>query len=320
MLSRVADSLYWTSRYLERAEHTARLLDVHHTLTLELHPQQEQQRYRSVLASLQIEEAFWSDVAPPSPEELSFDGSRLHSIVSCITCARENARQIREQISSEMFEELNRLYLHVRQPATRESFRVEPHRFYQHVKENAHLFQGLTDSTMTHEQGWQFLQVGRFLERSGALANLLQVQLVPFLAKSGDDSYLELLGLLKSCTAWEAYCKVKSADLQPRETLNFLLLNPLFPHSVHFAVRKLVTAFQKIAQSTGMTSTSNLEPVLGKLLADLQFTSVEELVQEQDGQPSCALLGRVQNTLTAAHTLLYRCYLSEHWERSHLSG
>lgn len=319
MLSRVADSLYWMSRYLERAEHTARLLDVHHTLTLELHPEQEQKRYRAVLATLQISEAFWSGSQMPTPECLTFDAQRPDSIASCIASARENARQIREQISSEMFEELNRLYLHSRLDETRQVFAVEPHQFYRHVKEGAQLFQGVTDSTMTHGQGWQFIQVGRYLERSGALANLLQSQLVQLLDRNSNETYLELLGILKSCTAWEAYCKVYSAELCPTEILNFLLLNRDFPHSVHFSVKKLVTSFQKLAESTGMTHRSNLEPVLGKLQAELQFTTPEELVTDTEGGSDCPLLGRVQQALNQAHSLLHRCYLSEHWERSHLS-
>jgi uncharacterized alpha-E superfamily protein len=318
VLSRVADSLYWMSRYLERAEHTARLLDVHHTLTLELHPEQEQKRYRAVLATLQVSEAFWEGTEMPTPESMTF-GTRPDSIASCIASARENARQIREQISSEMFEEINRLYLHSRTEETHRVYHVEPHLFYRQVKEGAQLFQGLTDSTMTHGQGWQFIQVGRYLERSGALANLLQSQLVQLLDQNPHETYLELLGTLKSCTAWEAYCKVYSAELCPTEILNFLLLNRNFPHSVHFSVKKLVTSFQKLAESTGMTHRSNLEPVLGKLQAELQFTTPEELVITKDGVSDCPLLGRVQQALNLAHSLLYRCYLSEHWERSSLS-
>ena len=121
MLSRVGDSLYWMSRYLERAEHTARLLDVHHNLTLALFPQQERQRFRRVLEALQVPAERIAEGGLPTPEELTFDPLRGESVAASINSARENARQIREQISSEMFVQVNRLFLHMRDPRGAES-------------------------------------------------------------------------------------------------------------------------------------------------------------------------------------------------------
>ena len=172
MLSRVADSLYWMSRYLERAEHTARMLDVHQHFALELVQEQAHSRYQRLLEALQVV-AKGAVLDPgPSLESLTFDAQFPDSISYALATSRENARQIREQISSEMYEQINRLYLRIRRPESRERFPIEPHAIYQEVKDGAHLFQGITDSTMTHGQGWHFIQLGRYLERAAAVANL----------------------------------------------------------------------------------------------------------------------------------------------------
>ena len=312
MLSRVAESLYWMSRYLERAEHTSRLLDVHQQLSLELPPQNAEQRFNRVLDALQVDGPR-DDV---SLENLTFAPDRPESVLNSVGAARENARQIREQISSEMFEQLNRLYLLVRQAGTRESYKVEPHKFYQEVKEGAHLFQGITDSTMTHGQGWYFIQAGRFLERAGSIATLIDVMLLPLMENADPHYlYLELLGVLRSCTAWEAYCKVYTAELAPESMLEFLLLNRDFPHSLYHSVDQLVGALRSLAEATGATTRPVLEPLVGRLQSNLRYTPLCELLPEGGAR---AFLSQARQTLNQTHGLLYRLYLSEHYERSGL--
>src|SRR5580765_6066459 len=175
MLSRVADSLYWMSRYLERAEHTARLLDVNLNLMLDESSTSSEHRWLRVLHALghpaNIE---WAGDPYALTRSITFDTGRKASIVSCIIAARENSRHVREQISTEMWQRLNSLYLQVTRPhigAEREGHASE---FLQSVLEAAHQFQGITDSTMSHGEGWQFIQVGRFIERASATAMLLE--------------------------------------------------------------------------------------------------------------------------------------------------
>jgi len=302
VLSRVADSLYWTARYLERAEHTARVLDVHLHLVLDLEPAAAQQRWERVLQTLNAGE-------DQTPEKLTFDSSNFASIVSCIGAARENARQIREQISSEMFEELNRLYLYVRAPETRERFAVEPHAFFVAVKEGAHLFQGITDSTMTHGQGFRFIQVGRLMERAGAVASLLQQHLTPLLSTSEpEQSYLEMLGLLKACTAWEAYCKVYSADLQAENVAEFLLLHPEFPHSVHYCVERLYRALQAIGEETGVRAARDLNKVAGGVRARLRYQRIDDVLSDSLER----FLNRVRGRLAEIHEGIFSIYVADH--------
>ncbi len=311
MLSRVAESLYWMSRYLERAENTARLLDVHLNLNLELTPLVGQRRYQDVLAALQVS---YPEGQPPTLAELTLDAAVLESVSSCIGSARENARQIREQISSEMFEQLNKLYLYIRSRPTQDRFAIEPHSVYAKVKDGIHLFQGITDSTMTHGQGWQWIRAGRYLERGNMISGLLLHHLRHLLEESEADPqhYSELLGLLKSCTAWEAYCKVNGAELTNLRVADFLLLNRDFPHSLHFAIGEMAKAFEALAQTTGMTAQANLESKVGRLLARLRYTDIQELME----QSMLDFFTQVSNDLNQANDRLYRVYLSQSFARS----
>ena len=163
MLSRVADCAYWMSRYLERAEHTARLGDVCLGLTLDRSSDTVRRLMGAVGAAPKGYGVRIEGIENAAPEV------RLNKTIgACVAAARENARQVREQISTEMWEQLNRLYLNVsRSRAARGSA------FYMHIKEASHLFQGVTDSTMIHTEGWHYIQIGRSIERAAATATML---------------------------------------------------------------------------------------------------------------------------------------------------
>jgi uncharacterized alpha-E superfamily protein len=315
MLSRVADHLYWLSRYLERAEHTARLIDVSLNLSLELSPAASEQRWGRILRSLRT--------APPEngaldaysiTQRLAFDVTNHNAILVAIASARENAQHVRELISSEMWEQLNRLYLQVREARLEEIWNDNPYEFFRNVKEGAHLFQGITDSTMTQGEGWHFIQVGRLTERAYSLASLLDVyfrELPPF---PGDDSertesasaYLEWVGLLKSCTAFEAYCKVYTADIKSECVAEFLLLNPDFPHSVCFAATRLQTALHAIADATETHKAGRINKLAGRLRALLEFGQLDELMSG-DLHDS---LGQIQQLCGQIHNTLYQTYIA----------
>src|SRR5450432_2407229 len=147
MLSRVAESLYWMSRYLERAEHTARVVDLNLNLMLDQAPDPGDRRWQRLLTGLMVklpDEA--KEDAYGVAQILTFDPSIRGSIVACMTAARENARRVREQISSEMWEELNRLFLQMKRPGVENQWQAQPNHFFRSVKEGVHLFQGITDS------------------------------------------------------------------------------------------------------------------------------------------------------------------------------
>jgi uncharacterized alpha-E superfamily protein len=150
------------------------------------------------------------------------------------------------------------------------------------VKEGAYLFQGITDSTMNHGEGWQFIQAGRFIERASATATLLDVHFLEFLrtAEWGGDAndYVEWIGLLKCCTAFEAYCKVYTADLSPHRIAEFLLLNDEFPHSIRFAGDRLDRALQAIQSNASYRKADRLERLSGRLKATLGFGQIDEVM------------------------------------------
>jgi len=297
MLSRVADSLYWMSRYLERAEHFARLIDVNLNLMLDYAPGSADARWRRVMACVGVP-------VPPGKETdahhllhtLTFDiGSRM-SIVSSIMSARENARQVREQISSEMWEQLNRLFHAVKRTTMDELWESSPHEFLSAAKEGSHLFQGITDSTMAHGEGWQFIQAGRYMERAAAVATLLDVHFGDSLAITDFRDQLEWIGLLKSCTAFEPFCRTYTADLNPQRIADFLLLNAEFPHSIAFSASQIDQALLAISAASGTQKGQRVERIAGKLSASLNFGQIDEIMNAglhgflADVQRQCALI------------------------------
>jgi uncharacterized alpha-E superfamily protein len=358
MLSRVADSLYWMSRYLERAEHVARVIDVYLNRLLELSNQSDEARWNLMLASLHAEfpaktptgpqaelsvvppaspaaelsrkaqaspaaeapeqalEGREAELPPPAPvsprsrvRALIFDPENGASLAYCIEKARENARQVREQISSEMWEQLNQLFLYVKKSSTGQRWHTEPHEFFTAVKQGSHLFQGIADSTMNHSEGWDFIQVGRFIERASSVAALLDAHYGAF-AKSIDDSikpddYFDWVGMLKSCTAFEAYCKVYTANLSPYSMAEFLLLNPDFPHSIRFSVDMVQNAMASIAEATKTHRSGRANRLVGRLLAELNFGQIEEIMV----QGVNAYLQDVQRQCAVIHSAFYQTYV-----------
>jgi uncharacterized alpha-E superfamily protein len=277
MLSRVADSLYWMSRYLERAEHCARVIDVHLNLMLEESSDSIDRRWLRVINALGLTSE------PVTGDTYGFAQAHgFDQITGCIMQARENARQVREQISSEMWEQLNRVFLEVKRMNTHDVWDGQPLEFLSTVKESSHLFQGLTDSTMNHGEGWQFIQTGRYLERAHATSKLLDGHFREFrqLEELAMDSnvHMEWIGLLRSCTAFESYCKVYTADLKPERVAEFLLLNSEFPHSIRFAVDQIQQSLEAIHETTSSKKSGRVAKLAGRLRAELSFTPLDEIM------------------------------------------
>jgi uncharacterized alpha-E superfamily protein len=305
MLSRVAESLYWMSRYLERAEHTARVIRVQLNLMLERETEDDDRHWRRMLKSLAVE---MTDVKEGEAQAVAKSlihstGSRS-SIVSCIMAARENSRQVREQVSSEMWEQLNRMYIEVQRADADEVSDVDD--FLQAIKEGTHLFQGVTDSTMTHGEGWQFIQAGRSLERAAALATLLGVHFREFYGKAAEPEPLEWIGLLRSCTAFEAYCKAYTADLRPDRIAEFLMLHPSFPHSIRFSADALETAMKQIGAEVSSRRSARVERIAGRMQATLAFGQIDEIMISG----LHAYLETVLRQCSQAHGALYQTYIT----------
>jgi uncharacterized alpha-E superfamily protein len=283
MLSRVADTLYWMSRLLERAEHTARLMEVQLNLLLDRSPMSADRRWRNVLSMLGLS-------CPPGEvkdtfsavQSLAFDMDEPSSIVSSITSARESARQVREQISSDMWEQVNRLFHEVRRANVRDMTDSSLYEFLVAIREGIHLFQGITNSTMTHGEGWQFLELGRYLERARATCLLIGEHFREFPAPpdgdSGTGEHLEWVGLLKTCTAFEPFCKAYTADPLPERVAEFLILHPRFPHSIRFSANKVASALQAIGEISSARERAEADRLAGRLRATLDFAHIDEIM------------------------------------------
>ncbi|HVU11242.1 MAG TPA: alpha-E domain-containing protein [Phototrophicaceae bacterium] len=310
MLSRVADTLYWMSRYLERAEHIARLLDLQLHMMVELEPEAAEQRWERIFNSLYVP-------LPGKPLDpygrtqiLAFDSANANSISACVSAARENARHVREQISSEMWEEVNRLSLQVKSTRLDKIWNDQPHEFFLSVKQGIHLFQGITDSTMNHGEGWQFIQMGRWIERSLATAALLRIHYSAWPGlnyhQTATSTFMEWIALLKSCTAFEAYCKVYTADLRPDRIAEFLILNPEFPHSIRFAANGLHSALQAVAQSTESKRARQVNRLAGRLRATLDYGQVDEIINSG----LYTYLNDIESQCNQIHDSIYHTYIT----------
>lgn len=308
MLSRVADGLYWMSRYLERAEHTARLIEVDLQLRLDQSPESGWGRWLRLLNALQTVPLDDGTIdAAAVTHLLTLERANPSSIFSCVAAARENLRQVREQCSTEMWEQLNRLYLQVSNTSKGESWLLNSHVFFRAVQEGAHLFQGVTDSTMSHGEGWQYIQLGRYVERTDTLARLIgshfskQTQSPDQAVET--EEYLEWVGLLKSCAAFEAYCKTYTAEMRPLRVAEFLLLNPEFPHSVRFSVDMVHAALTRIGEMTDRRA-EQPERLAGRLQATLNFSQIQEIL----AAGPTAYLDSVRWQCSQAHNAIHQIY------------
>ena len=221
---------------------------------------------------------------PEVVERATVDLANRESIAACVGAARENGRQVREEISSEMWEEINRLYLLVqkRQPVDSE-WTAGTHEFLSATINGVHQIQGVTDATMTHGEGWHYIELGRYLERASATAALLDVQFreAPPDASGlpGVSEFVEWVGLLKSVCGFEAYCRHYTADVRPQRIAEFLVLNPEFPRSIHFAAGRMNAALKCIAGLTGRAH-GRSERLAGRLLASLDYGQIDEIIGE----------------------------------------
>ncbi len=300
MLSRVADSLYWMSRYFERADHCARVLEANYNLMLNPSKPSREQRWHRITGSLGLSPSSrWNRFA--NSDDASHQRHDPACVAGCcITSARENASQVREQISSEMWERLNQLYHTVAQSDVGEDD-AECLRLIDAFREGAYTFQGVTDSTMNHGEGWHFIQVGKYMERACGLSLLLDAH---FSASAGADD-MDWVGLLSSCSAFEAYCKVYTADLNPERVAEFLLLNPEFPYSVRFSAEQMHRALHSLGDISTTRTGPKIERVIGKLRASLAYLQIDEIMTRD----LHAYLSSVIDQCNSLHSAVHEVYI-----------
>jgi uncharacterized alpha-E superfamily protein len=282
MLSRVADSIYWMNRYIERAENVARVVDVNLYLTLDQAGEHAEQ-WEPVIATLGDAALFRAGYGDATRESvmrfLAFDASYPNSILSCLRAARENARSVREAISSEIWEQVNRAFLMVRDASN--TTLDAPHEILNAVKLACHLFIGVTYMTMSHNEGWHFGRLGRLIERADKTSRIVDVKhfrLPPADAYAGSPhDEIHWAALLKSVSAFEMYRK-RYGRIAPTHVLEFLVLDRQFPRSIRYCVRKAERSLHAITGTSLDARDNAADARLGALRLELDGMEIERVL------------------------------------------
>ncbi len=306
MLSRVAESLYWIGRYVERAEDSARLLDVHYHALLDAQVADHGESWQRIVALLGDEAAYREHydayTAQDVAEWVLWHDGNPSAVAGCVTLARENARSVREQISGEMWEAINGLFLVVGRANRRAAVRG-PHAFFEELRNGTHRFQGSADATMTHGEPYEFLQVGLHLERASTTVRVVRTRYPVAVGLAEDDPMRahELIALLKSCSAFEAYVRRYGASFEPLAIAEELVRSAAFPRAALYCLRTCATSVDRIAGTSGTP-----QRVLGRLCADLEYGEVGDV----SGPAVAATLGELLGGINRAGDTVAKAFFS----------
>jgi uncharacterized alpha-E superfamily protein len=282
MLSRVADSIFWMSRYIERAENVARFIDVNWHLLLDS-GNTEQAQWQPLVDTTGDREVFMERYGETTRNNvirfLSFDQENPNSILSCVRAARENARTIRDVISSEMWEQINAFNLMLKDAALNTKAIESPYEFFNEVKMASHLFLGVTDTTMWRGEGWNFFRLGQLLERCDKTSRILDVKYY-LLNPSGSDSNTDTIqwaAVLKSASGLEMYRK-RHSRIVPDRVVEFLMFEPSFPRAAIYCVK---TANESLHQITGTSmdrASCDAEIRMNEIWKEIAATSAQDAI------------------------------------------
>lgn len=286
MLSRVAESIYWMSRYIERAENVARFISVNLNLSLDMPTEGSEQWAPLVVTTgdaIQYEDKYGDYTQDDVIRFMTFDDENPNSIIACLRRARENARSVREIISAEMWEHLNQFYLMVENGGGVNRVVGSANTFYSSVSGAGQEFQGVTDATMTHGEAWHFCQVGRMLERADKTSRILDVKYFLLLPNPTDVGTpyddIQWLALLRSASAMEMY-RQRHGKISPLKVVQFLILDQEFPRAVLQCLSLANESLHRIS-GTYLDGFSNPpERKLGYLRAELAFAKAEEIISQ----------------------------------------
>lgn len=314
MLSRVANSIYWMNRYIERAENYARFMSVNFNLTLDLPPNVDEQ-WEPLLIATADNFLFYNHYHAPTRENvinfMTFDKRNPNSIVSCLNYARENARTIRESISKDMWENLNELYLRVRDATPNIEWDLNQlHAFLNDVKLGCQLFYGVIDCTITRNEGWHFGRVGRFLERADKTSRFLDVKYFTLLPDADAvGSTIDLMiwtAVLKSVSANNMY-RQQYRVLNPSTIVEFLILDKNFPRSVAHCIRQAELSLYEISGNTVNHGFSNpAEKELSRLRSEIEFSTTADIFKSSLHQ----YLDRFQTRTNEVAEVIHETYFS----------
>lgn len=285
MLSRTADHLYWMARYTERAENTARMLDV--TVQAGLLPQTEEaaeQGWRAVLSISELQQSFAQRYGMPTAENvLNFmvrDTANPSSIASCLSKARENARAVRGKLTTEVWETHNTTWLTLASRLAEDSVERDPSEFFEWVKYRSHLSRGVTIGTMLKDEAFYFIRLGTFLERADNTARLLDVKFhgAAYSGWEETDTPLDFYywaAILRSVSGFENYRKVYRDVVTPERVAELLILRPDMPRSLIACLEEVVANLAQVRNA----ASADTERFAGRLHAELRYADIEEILE-----------------------------------------
>ncbi len=288
MLSRTADHLFWMARYMERAENTARMLDVNYqTSMLPQSAEAAEKGWRGLLGISELTESFRQRHAQVDArsvmEFMVRDASNPSSIHSCLRAARENARAVRGTLTTEVWETQNQTWLEFNRQLAIGDLTHDPGEFFEWVKFRSHLSRGVTVGTMLQDEAFHFIRIGSFIERADNTARLLDVK---FHAANGDFfgvgpsspvqeyDFYHWSAILRSVSGFEVYRKVYRNVIVPEKVAELLILRPDMPRSLANCVNEVVHNLRLIANEQSHETLRRA----GRLQADLQFGRIDEIL------------------------------------------
>jgi uncharacterized alpha-E superfamily protein len=276
--------MFWLARYVERAEYTARILDVNYHMLLEQSQQPYRMHWEPLIVMAGETDRFHKCYDEANAETvldfLAFHPDNPSSIVQCIAKARENARAIRDQISREMWEDINSLYHDVSHFHSRGQISNGPHQLCESVRFGSHRFHGVTDATLPHDEGWEFLRIGWALEREEMTARLVDVQyhnLLDTPAHLGAPDNHQWMAVLKSVGAYETYQRQYHSGIEPEKVAEMLILHAQHPRSIRFSTTEVQAGLRAISGSSPGSYTNEAERLTGKILERLRYDKIDEI-------------------------------------------
>jgi uncharacterized alpha-E superfamily protein len=308
MLARVADSLYWIGRYIERAEHFCRLSEV--MLSSVVDQTNSARQAAHIVLSAMGEDDADPDGALRHPltavRNITLAREEPGSILSSLSQARENARQVRDQITTETWERLNMLYLRITSPQAEIAFSQNPSDFLQEIIADLHLFKGAADATMSHGEGWRFLLLGVYLERAQLISRLLDVC---FGDAAGDyqlDEHFAQLSVLRMACALEPYLRVYGAEIEQRHMICFMLFDPDYPRSIRFCSARIQEHLNALASRIEPLDGPKPDRLAGRLSARVEFADYAEIAEHG----ASAYLANVVAECSRIHEAVYETFVA----------
>ena len=313
MLSRVANSLYWMVRFIERADNLSRIIEVNAQLLLD-HERLDSERLRAFWTPIILstgDETLFSELYSEagSAEVIRFltdDRKNPNSIVSSINQARENARMVRDQLSEELWEELNSLYLFINSNQGEHLLRSDPPRYYEMIRRATFTFHGIAAASIARSEAWEFMDLGRHLERADKTTRFLDIaNFLPDAEEVANGGDFQWTAILRSCGALGAFRVGHRGEPSAKSVMNLLMFDRDFPRSVRYCVDRIDRNLHRISGHSRGTYSNDAERIAGRLLAELAYGSTEEILEAGLHQ----YLDGLQERFNAIGSELFRTYV-----------